>query len=77
MVSDVSNTALGEEPLVGVKLAEGVAGAQNAVELDKTVVVFVAFVWLNEADGSDAFVRDTPGGDEVELVELVPLTLTT
>ena len=77
VVSDMSNAALGEEP---VRLAEGVgvrSWAPNAVELNKTVVAFVAFVWSNEADGSNAFVRDTPGGDEVELVELVPLTLTT
>lgn len=86
VVSDMSNGrfALVEKPLVGVRLAKGVAGgsAHNVVELNRTVVVFVPFVWPNLADGSEAFVRDTlglgtPGGDEVELVESVPLTLTT
>lgn len=51
--------------------------AHNVVELNRTVVVFVPFVWSNLACGSEAFVRDTPGGDEIELVESVPLTLTT
>ena len=48
--------------------------AHNVVESNKPVV---PFVWPKLAGGREDFVRDTPGGDEVELVESVSLTLTT
>jgi hypothetical protein len=87
VISDMSNArrfVLEEKLLVGARLAEGLAGgsAHNVVELNRIVVVFVPFVWPNLADGSEAFVRDTPGlgaldGDEIDLAESVPLTSTT